>query len=63
MLIVMGAVDFEQPRALWTKVFDDVARDHFVLNVAGNLGNVKSATIKARQRTIQLDFSRFSTVP
>ena len=31
-------------------MFDDVAKDHFVSNVAGHLGNVKSAEVKARQR-------------
>jgi len=45
------AVDFEQPRALWTKVFDETAKAHYVSNVAGHLGNVKSPEIKARQRT------------
>jgi hypothetical protein len=45
------AVDFEQPRALWQKVFDNTAKDHFVSNIAGHLGNVKSSEVKARQRT------------
>lgn len=44
-------VDFEQPRALWQKVFSDVDREHFVGNVAGHLKNAKSAEVKARQRT------------
>lgn len=43
-------VDFEQPRALWTKVFDDKAKDAYVKNVSGHLGTVKSNEIKARQR-------------
>ena len=47
-------VDFEQPRALWTKVFDDTAKAHFVSNVAGHLGGAKSAEIKARQRKFPL---------
>jgi catalase len=46
----MDLVDFEQPRALWRKVFNDVDRDHLVLNIAGHLGNCKKAEIKARQR-------------
>jgi catalase len=51
-------VDFEQPRALWSKVWDDEAREHYVQNVAGHLGNVKSAEIKARQRaSLLLDSS------
>jgi hypothetical protein len=49
-LISCCAVDFEQPRALWTKVFDDTAKNHYVSNVAGHLGSVKSAEVKARQR-------------
>ena len=46
----MYAVDFEQPRALWQKVFSDTDRAHFVGNVAGHLKNAKSAEVKARQR-------------
>ena len=45
------SVDFEQPRALWQKVFSDVDRDHLVGNVAVHLKNAKSAEVKARQRT------------
>ncbi len=48
------AVDFEQPRALWSKVFSDTDKDHFVSNVAGHLGNAKSAEVKARQRMSSL---------
>jgi catalase len=44
-------VDFEQPRALWQKVFTKDAQDRFISNVAGHLGNAKSTEIKARQRT------------
>lgn len=43
-------VDFEQPRALYNKVLDDTGRQHLIQNIAGHLGNVKSAEIKARQR-------------
>ena len=46
-----GAVDFEQPRALWSKVFSDTDRDHLVHNVAVHLKNAKSPEVKARQRT------------
>ncbi|KAI0777595.1 catalase [Trametes elegans] len=45
-------LDFEQPRALWQKVFSDVDRDHFVGNVAGHLKNAKSAEVKARQLSV-----------
>jgi len=45
-------LDFEQPRALVTKVLDDTARAHLVENLAGNLGNVKKAEIKARQLAV-----------
>ena len=44
----MVLVDFEQPRALWTKVFSDTDREHYVQNVAGHFGNVKSCKIQAR---------------
>ena len=44
------AVDFEQPRALWQKVFDNTQKEHFVGNVASHLGNVKSPVVKARLR-------------
>jgi catalase len=45
-------LDFEQPRALWTKVFDDTAKAHFVSNVAGHISGAKSAQIKARQLAV-----------
>lgn len=47
----MNEVDFEQPRQLWSKVWDDKAREAYVQNVAGHLGHAKSPEIKARQRT------------
>ncbi|KIJ53411.1 hypothetical protein M422DRAFT_155306 [Sphaerobolus stellatus SS14] len=45
-------LDFEQPRALWQKVFDDGARSRFISNVAGHLGGAKSAEVKARQLSV-----------
>ncbi|KIP11279.1 hypothetical protein PHLGIDRAFT_83711 [Phlebiopsis gigantea 11061_1 CR5-6] len=45
-------LDFEQPRALWEKVMDDTQREHFVGNVAGHFGNVKSAAVKERQLSV-----------
>jgi catalase len=54
MLIDDCTVDFEQPRALWTKVFDDTAKEHYIKNVAGHLGNVKSSEVKNRQRMFRL---------
>jgi len=45
-------LDFEQPRALWTKVFDETAKAHYVSNVAGHFKNVKSPEIKARQLSV-----------
>ena len=44
-------VDFEQPRALWEKVFDETQKAHYVSNVAGHIKNVKSKEVVARQRT------------
>ncbi|KIM76875.1 hypothetical protein PILCRDRAFT_825870 [Piloderma croceum F 1598] len=51
-LSVVTELDFEQPRALWSKVFDETAKAHYVSNVAGHLGGVKSAEIKARQLSV-----------
>ncbi|KAH6874103.1 catalase-like domain-containing protein [Coprinopsis sp. MPI-PUGE-AT-0042] len=45
-------LDFEQPRALWTKVSDDKAKAAYVKNVSGHLGTVKSNEIKARQLAV-----------
>ncbi|KAM0756085.1 catalase-domain-containing protein [Meredithblackwellia eburnea MCA 4105] len=45
-------LDFEQPRVLWTRVFDDGARDRFVANLSGHLGGVKSAEVKARTLSV-----------
>ena len=44
-------VDFEQPRALWSKVWNDQQREAYVQNVSGHFQGVKSAEVKARQRT------------
>lgn len=48
----MALVDFEQPRALVTKVMDATARAHLVENLAGHLGGVQTAAIKERQRKL-----------
>ena len=48
-------VDFEQPRALYQKVFSDTDREHLVHNVAVHIKNAKSAEVKARQRTSSLN--------
>ncbi|CAK5262178.1 unnamed protein product [Mycena citricolor] len=45
-------LDFEQPRALWSKVWNDEQREAYVQNVAGHFGNVKSATIRDRQLSV-----------
>ncbi|MBW0508547.1 hypothetical protein O181_048262 [Austropuccinia psidii MF-1] len=47
-------LDFEPPRALWTNVFDDSAKERFVNNVSGHLGNVSLDRIKAAQVAIFL---------
>lgn len=52
MFLKLQPVDFEQPRALWTRVFDDGAKERYVNNVAGHLGGAKSAEIKKRQLAI-----------
>ncbi|KAF8907809.1 catalase [Mucidula mucida] len=45
-------LDFEQPRALWSKVWNDQQREAYVQNVAGHFGGVKSAEVKARQLSV-----------
>ncbi|TFK65982.1 catalase [Pluteus cervinus] len=45
-------LDFEQPRALWSKVWNDSQREAYVQNVSGHFGNVKSAEVKARQLSV-----------
>ncbi|KAI9436154.1 catalase [Russula earlei] len=45
-------LDFEQPRNLYRKVLSDLDRKHLVDNIAGHLGLVKSAEIKARQLSV-----------
>ena len=42
-------VDFEQPRALWRKVFSDTDREHCVSNVSAHLKGVKNLGILERQ--------------
>ena len=42
-------MDFEQPRALWQKVFSDTDREHYVSNVSGHIGGVKNKAIIERQ--------------
>jgi len=49
--LVLFPVDFEQPRALWGKVWNDQQREAYVQNVAVHFGNVKSKEVIARQRT------------
>ncbi|KAJ7472227.1 catalase [Mycena galericulata] len=45
-------LDFEQPRALWSKVWNDQQREAYVQNVAGHFGGVKSAEVRARQLSV-----------
>ncbi|THU90411.1 catalase [Dendrothele bispora CBS 962.96] len=45
-------LDFEQPRTLWSKVWNDQQREAYVQNVAGHFKNVKSAEVKARQLSV-----------
>ncbi|POY73677.1 catalase [Rhodotorula taiwanensis] len=47
-LTVVTELDFEQPRQLWEKVFDDAQRKRFISNVAGHLSAAKSDEIKQR---------------
>jgi len=49
-MLTCGLVDFEQPRALWQKVWNDDQRKTYISNVSGHFGQVKSNEVKARQR-------------
>lgn len=44
--------EFNAPRALWEKVFDDGARERFVKNVSGHMENCKDKEIIKRQIAI-----------
>ena len=41
--------DFNAPRALWTKVFDDDAKERFINNVSGHMANCGEEEIIKRQ--------------
>jgi catalase len=45
-------LDFEQPRALWSKVWGDKEREAYVQNVSGHFKNVKSPEVKVRQLSV-----------
>ncbi|KAJ8508330.1 hypothetical protein ONZ45_g9388 [Pleurotus djamor] len=45
-------LDFEQPRALWQKVWNDQQREAYVQNVAGHFGGVKSTVVRDRQLSV-----------
>ena len=44
--------DFNAPRALWEKVFDDGAKERFIGNISGHMSNCKSEEIIKRQIAI-----------
>ncbi|OAL51850.1 peroxisomal catalase-like protein [Pyrenochaeta sp. DS3sAY3a] len=41
--------DFNAPRALWEKVFDEPARERFISNISGHMANCKEDEIIKRQ--------------
>lgn len=47
-LSVITELDFEQPNALWSRVFDDGAKERFVANLSDNMKGVKSPEVLAR---------------
>ncbi|KAJ3996257.1 catalase [Lentinula boryana] len=51
-LSVINELDFEQPRAMWSKVWNDEQREAYVQNVAAHFGNVKSKDVIARQLSV-----------
>jgi len=51
-LSIVTELDFEQPRALWSKVWGDKEREAYVQNVSGHFKNVKSPEVKVRQLSV-----------
>ncbi|GAA93624.1 uncharacterized protein L969DRAFT_55797 [Mixia osmundae IAM 14324] len=45
-------LDFEQPRDLWQRVFDDAAKDRFVDNISGHLSGAKKPEIRQRMLSV-----------
>ncbi|KAJ7740953.1 catalase [Mycena maculata] len=45
-------LDFEQPRALWEKVWNDAQREAYVQNVASHFKGVKNKEIRERQLSV-----------
>jgi len=45
-------LDFEQPRAMWSKVWNDQQREAYVQNVAGHFKGVKSKVVRDRQLSV-----------
>ncbi|KAA1102171.1 hypothetical protein PGT21_036590 [Puccinia graminis f. sp. tritici] len=54
LLVTTLKSNFKPARALWSKVFEDGAKEHFVKNVSGHLGNVSLDRIKTDQVAIFL---------
>lgn len=44
--------DFDAPRALWEKVFDEPARERFIKNISGHMSTVKKPEIIKKQIAI-----------
>lgn len=55
-------MDFEQPRALYEKVLDEVGRQHLVNNIVEHVRGVKNAELKLRVRTCSLFFGDVACV-
>ncbi|VDB85163.1 unnamed protein product [Peniophora sp. CBMAI 1063] len=51
-LSVVTELDFEQPRVLYQKVMDQMAREHLVDNLAGHMKNIKEKKIASRQLSV-----------
>lgn len=49
--------DFNAPRALWEKVWDDGARERFIKNISGHMENCKSEEIIKREIAILREVS------
>ncbi|KAG8530203.1 uncharacterized protein KY384_004703 [Bacidia gigantensis] len=51
-LSTINPEDFNAPRVLWEKVFDDGAKERFIKNVSGHMSNCHSEEIIKRQTAI-----------
>lgn len=57
----INELDFEQPRELWERVYDDAAKERFVSNVSGHLKGAPTERIRAATLEVLYVYSSLST--